>query len=184
MKLRILIAFKILIGISWFFFILYFLASIDIYHDYISRQLIESYNIKANSLPSWTSTSGEWFLVKLDYVVRIIFTVFIVWLLSVKASKTEYKKFILNFMFGFSIVFAMLLIPYTLAFLSIYNNYGGNYKYVKLVIDNTIFGEKALCTIAWNFLQYELYIRLIFMCVITVYSIKPIWRGHTVRTPI
>lgn len=63
---------------------LYFLASTDIFHDYISKQalitsqlnyhVVLNYDVK--DLPAWTECSGEWTLLTIDLAIRFLFMIF------------------------------------------------------------------------------------------------------------
>jgi hypothetical protein len=52
-----------------------FLAYTDIYHDYVSKNVIKTISPGLISqLPWWTDTSGEWTLANTSFWVRIILT--------------------------------------------------------------------------------------------------------------
>jgi hypothetical protein len=66
--------------ISFVWMILFFLASTDISHDYISKPAISSAGLVniTEQLPEWTSCKGEWLILQTDFVVRFVFMVLIV----------------------------------------------------------------------------------------------------------
>jgi hypothetical protein len=51
-----------------------YLSLHDIWHDYVSKQVIESYggNI-SSSLPYWSQTRPEWKVVNISWVIRIFY---------------------------------------------------------------------------------------------------------------
>jgi len=52
-----------------------FLAYTDIYHDYVSKTVIQRFSPAVLSiLPWWTDTKGEWWLANTSFLVRIILT--------------------------------------------------------------------------------------------------------------
>jgi hypothetical protein len=65
--------------ISFVFMIFYFLASTDIYHDYVSK-IDVSRGIISNveEIPEWTNCKGEWQILEIDFIVRIIFMILII----------------------------------------------------------------------------------------------------------
>lgn len=79
LKVSLLLIITIIFSIiAWSFLILYFLASSDIYNEYISK---ESFKILApdniNMLGNSPSCMGEWNFLQLDLYVRTAFTLFI-----------------------------------------------------------------------------------------------------------
>ncbi len=77
--------------ISFVFMIFYFLASTDIYHDYVSKTVV-SRGIISNveKLPEWTNCKGEWLILQTDFIIRIIFMILII-LVLIKLIK-NYNK--------------------------------------------------------------------------------------------
>lgn len=56
-----------------------FLALHDIHNEYISTRVLKRLNITlSGDLPEWTSTKGEWDVVRISYLFRFIFFVFCV----------------------------------------------------------------------------------------------------------
>lgn len=54
-----------------------FLALHDIRNEYVSTHILESLNITlSEDLPEWTSTPGEWQIVRISYLFRSIFFIF------------------------------------------------------------------------------------------------------------
>ncbi|MFZ5519112.1 MAG: hypothetical protein ACOY90_20940 [Candidatus Zhuqueibacterota bacterium] len=75
-KLLLIISICLCLIVMLFTF-LDFLCLHDIYKDYVSKFVIK--DVKAdllNELPAWTNTAGEWMLVKMSYLIRVIFLVF------------------------------------------------------------------------------------------------------------
>ena len=67
-----------------------FLALHDISKDYLSSERLESLGISA-SLPTWTATEGEWQIVTISFVLRVLFlllNILLLWFL-LKKEKTE-----------------------------------------------------------------------------------------------
>jgi hypothetical protein len=52
-----------------------FLAYTDIYHDYVSKNVIKSISPGLiSSLPWWSATAGEWSLANASFFIRTILT--------------------------------------------------------------------------------------------------------------
>jgi hypothetical protein len=50
-----------------------FLALHDIKYDYVSNQVMyEFLPTTSTVLPDWTKTEGEWFLVQMSYLIKIV----------------------------------------------------------------------------------------------------------------
>lgn len=68
--------------IGFLFTIADFLALHDIRNEYVSTQILENLGITlSNELPEWTSTQGEWEIVRLSYLFRTVFFIFCVYVL-------------------------------------------------------------------------------------------------------
>lgn len=65
--------------ISFVFMMFYFLASSDIYNEYVNQHIVETVHSMVNMerFPMWASCGGEWQLVTIDFVLRAIFMLFI-----------------------------------------------------------------------------------------------------------
>ena len=51
-----------------------FLALQDIHHEYVSTSVLEKLEITlSGDLPDWTSTKGEWGIVRISYLFRFAF---------------------------------------------------------------------------------------------------------------
>ena len=51
-----------------------FLALHDIKNEYVSARILERLNISlSEDLPEWTSTKGEWIVVRISYFFRLFF---------------------------------------------------------------------------------------------------------------
>jgi ribosome biogenesis protein Tsr3 len=69
------------------------LALNDIYHDYISKKVFALENIIPNEtkLPEWTNCKGEWDIVRIDFMIRIIamiITVLVIVILLKRKNKS------------------------------------------------------------------------------------------------
>lgn len=54
-----------------------FLALHDIKNEYVSTHILENLDITlSDDLPEWTSTRGEWQLVRISYLFRFVFFIF------------------------------------------------------------------------------------------------------------
>ena len=50
-----------------------FLALHDVYRDYASKLVMNRFSAEtAGSLPEWTNTSGEWSLLQISYIIKLI----------------------------------------------------------------------------------------------------------------
>lgn len=69
--------------VSFFLMIFYFLASSDIYNEYVNETIVTAVNSMANMkpFPEWASTSGEWMVVIVDFILRAMFMLYILVLL-------------------------------------------------------------------------------------------------------
>jgi hypothetical protein len=57
---------------------LLFLATTDIFHDYVGTT-VKAREIVGNTdyLPDWTACKGEWLIVNIDYTIRIVFMILV-----------------------------------------------------------------------------------------------------------
>lgn len=54
------------------------MAMSDIYHDYVSIRVLESIQLNvSNLLPDWSQASGEWAMLVISLILKLIFTIFI-----------------------------------------------------------------------------------------------------------
>lgn len=54
-----------------------FLALHDIKNEYVSTRILERINITlSEDLPEWTSTKGEWGIIRISYFFRLFFFIF------------------------------------------------------------------------------------------------------------
>lgn len=54
-----------------------FLALHDIHNDYVSKAVIDRFSAStSNSFPVWTNTSGEWSIIGLSFIVKLLAIVF------------------------------------------------------------------------------------------------------------
>ena len=67
---RILLFLTVVLFICLFFD---FLALHDIYRDYASKLVMNRFSANtASSLPDWTNTSGEWSVIQVSYMIKLI----------------------------------------------------------------------------------------------------------------
>lgn len=53
-----------------------YLALHDIWHDYVSQPILSSLDVSLSAgLPDWTETRGEWRLVTISFLARVVFLV-------------------------------------------------------------------------------------------------------------
>ncbi len=71
---------KISLAIGFFAFLMTvgdYLALHDIWHDYVSKQVIETYSSSSTlNLPEWSETKLEWQMVNISGLIRIIYLIF------------------------------------------------------------------------------------------------------------
>ncbi len=72
--------------ISMFF---YLIATSDIYHDYVGKNV--SSDLVGN-LPDWTNCRGEWQLIQIDFIIRIVFMIVITIVLMLLINKNKQKE--------------------------------------------------------------------------------------------
>ena len=77
-KLKILLF--ILCGIFFISIVFSFLAMHDIFNDYLSKKVLISENILENTerLPDWTECKGEWNVLQIDLIIRIVFLLVVI----------------------------------------------------------------------------------------------------------
>ncbi|MFN7035644.1 MAG: hypothetical protein ACK4SN_04685 [Bellilinea sp.] len=62
-----------------------YLALTDIYHDYVSRTVLEGMGLEANHLPAWSNTAAEWLIVSISrlttpaYLLLSLLSLFLCW---------------------------------------------------------------------------------------------------------
>ena len=70
-----------------------FLATQDIYHEYIGTTVLDMLDkTTAENLPGWTSTYGEWFLLRVSWLFRVLFFIFLIVVLLKLINKLEPAK--------------------------------------------------------------------------------------------
>jgi hypothetical protein len=68
-----------------------FLALHDIGKDYLSSETLEVLGI-STALPAWTATEGEWQILTISFVLRVLFllsNIFLLWYLLRKEEKVS-----------------------------------------------------------------------------------------------
>jgi len=69
-----------------------FLALHDIKNEYVSTRLLERLDITlSEDLPEWTSTKGEWGVVRISYLFRFVFFIFCAVMLYELVNKLRTK---------------------------------------------------------------------------------------------
>jgi hypothetical protein len=88
-----LIAAILLSFISFISMFFYFLATTDIYHDYVSKKVV-SRGLLGNvgELPDWTNCKLEWGVLQIDLVIRIIFMILVTILLVILVINNDKQK--------------------------------------------------------------------------------------------
>ncbi len=67
-----------------------FLALQDIHHEYVSTRVLARLDITlSGDLPDWTSTKGEWGVVRISYLFRFVFFIVCVSVLYKLVSRRE-----------------------------------------------------------------------------------------------
>lgn len=91
-----LLSVSLILGIlSIVLMIFNFLASTDIYHDYVSNRVVSSgITGDVGALPEWTNCTGEWQVMGMDWIVRFLFMTLIMFVL-IKLIR-HYKKHLTN----------------------------------------------------------------------------------------
>lgn len=87
----VIAAFMLCIVVIGFTF-LDFLALHDIRRDYVSQSILDHLKVDVQAgLPDWTATPGEWSLVTISYVLRVVFLIinFVALSFWIKKMKTR-----------------------------------------------------------------------------------------------
>lgn len=172
MKKPLLISFVVSVIVSYLFLIIFFLASTDIYHDYVSRQVLDYHHINYAALLNWTDCKGEWHALQADYLTRFVFHVFVAVVLvklmraGGKLKSISFVAFLTNIV---SFIFALL---YFLATNDIYHDYVSRNVLISHNINVTALANWTSCTFEWAIVKLDFYIRVIFMVLITVVMVK------------
>jgi len=91
MKKTIILTF-VLSVISFVWMIFYFLASTDIYHDYVSKTAVSrSCTDCTDNLPSWSNCKMEWHVLQADFFIRILFML-VIMVVLIKLMSIYNKK--------------------------------------------------------------------------------------------
>lgn len=70
-----------------------FLALHDIHNEYVSTYILKYLDVTlSEDLPEWTSTKGEWEVVRISWLFRFIFFIFCVGVLYRLASRLKTKR--------------------------------------------------------------------------------------------
>ena len=70
-----------------------FLATQDIYHEYIGTTVLDMLDKPTvDNLPGWTSTYGEWFFLRISWLFRVLFFIFLIVVLIKLINKLEPEK--------------------------------------------------------------------------------------------
>ncbi len=79
---KVAVILMVLCVVGFLFTIADFLALHDIKNEYVSPRVLESLDITlSDDLPEWTSTQGEWQVVRISYLFRAFFFIFCVYAL-------------------------------------------------------------------------------------------------------
>jgi len=66
--------------------VLSYMALHDISHDYVSKKVIGQ-----NDFPLWTDCAGEWIVVTIDFIIRIVLIIVII--ITLIRDKKKQKKY-------------------------------------------------------------------------------------------
>lgn len=89
---KIIYAILVLCFIGFLLTIFEFLALHDIHSEYVSTGILKRLNISlSGDLPDWTSTKGEWGIVRVSYFFRFVLFVFCVIVLYKVAAGLKNK---------------------------------------------------------------------------------------------
>ena len=83
------IATVLLTFISFVSMILFLMATTDIYHDYVGKNISD--NLVSN-IPDWANCTGEWKILQIDFGIRIIFMILVTILLIMMIFNNDRKK--------------------------------------------------------------------------------------------
>ena len=68
-----------------------FLALHDINNDYVSSDVLNAFEVSTSTpLPEWVATEGEWNLVTISFVARVLFlllNIYLIWIVFRKLKK-------------------------------------------------------------------------------------------------
>lgn len=71
-----------------------YLALTDIYHEYVSRNVLEGMGVETANLPAWSNTPTEWLIVTINrlagpaYLLLSLVTLFLCWKMTGKNVAT------------------------------------------------------------------------------------------------
>ena len=67
-----------------------FMALTDIYHDFIGTRVVEQIKLTVGQdLPEWTSTPGEWSILRISFVFRLVFFGFCAYVMTRLSNRSE-----------------------------------------------------------------------------------------------
>jgi len=70
-----------------------FAATQDIYHEYIGTTILDMLDkTTAENLPGGTSTYGEWFFLRISWLYKVLFFIFLIVVLIKLLNKMEPEK--------------------------------------------------------------------------------------------
>lgn len=173
---RTLIAVLVLSVISSFFMVRFYFASIDIYNEYVNENTLVYLNSVSNieNLPQWTTMDGLWKDAQIDFLIRFVFMIVILFVIVKLINRRETMIIPLFTALAISIVSFFFMIFYFLASSDIYNEYVN--KTIVTAVNSMAtmkpFPEWASTSGEWGVLIVDLIIRAMFMLYISVLLIK------------
>lgn len=173
---KTLIAVLVLAVISLFLMVRFYFASLEIYHEYVNeKSLIYLTSVHGiENLPQWTTMKNLWRDTEIDFLIRFIFMIVILWILIKSINRRETMIIPLFTALAISIVSFLFMIFYFLASSDIYNEYVN--KTIVMAVNSMAnmkpFPEWANTSGEWRVVIVDFIIRAIFMLYISVLLIK------------
>lgn len=173
---KTLIAVLVLCFISSFFMIRFYIASVDIYHQFVNEHTLTYLKRVSNieNLPEWTTIKSLWHDISIDYLIRIVFMLVILWV-TVKLIQKKNKMIITLFiLLGLSIgsFFSMLL--NFAASHDIYNEYVN--VNITQIVNNTdnlaSMPAWTTCSMEWGITLIDYIGRIIYMIFVSIVLVK------------
>lgn len=173
---KTLIAVLIFSVISSFFMVRFYLASVDIYQNYVNENTLIYLNSISDfeNLPQWTTFKSLWHVIQIDYLVRFIFMIVIIWVIVKLIKKKETMIIPLYITLALSIGSFFFMILYFAASSDIYNEYINEnmIQFINKITYLARIPDWASCPLEWTLTAIDFILRIIFMIFIYVILIK------------
>lgn len=173
---KTLIAALVLSVVSSFFMVLFYFASVDIYHEYVNeKSLIYLNTLKSiGNLPEWATMKGLWLVTEIDYLIRFIFMIIVIGVIMklIYTTKGTVTSFFVLLALGL-ISFAFMVF-YFLASSDIYKDYVNNniVTAVYTMVNVEPLPVWTNCAVEWLIVKIDFILRAIFMLFINVVLVK------------